>query len=58
MPFVVMRLPGGHPWSQKQNRLGAVQRLYLALFIHAQDHSAIRRIDILVVNPGMADLAK
>jgi transposase len=32
MALVIMRLP--HAWSQRQDRLGAVQRLHLALFIH------------------------
>ena len=40
------RTASGHAWSQRQNGLRAVQRLYLALFIHAQDHRAIRRIHI------------
>jgi hypothetical protein len=35
MALVIMRLPGRHAWSQRQDRLGAVQRLHLALFIHA-----------------------
>ncbi len=46
MPFVVMGLAGRHAWRQGQNRLRAVQSLYLALFIHAQHHRVLRWIHI------------
>lgn len=36
LALVVMRLPRWHAGSLWQNRLGAVQRLHLALFIHTQ----------------------
>ena len=42
----IMRLSGRYAGSQWQNRLGAVQRLHLALFIHAQHQGAIRRIQV------------
>src|SRR5579863_1156288 len=46
MPFIIVRLPSRHAGSQRENRLGAVQRLYLALLIHAQHHRPIWRIHI------------
>src|SRR5579863_1492606 len=46
VPFVIVRLPSRHAGSQRENRLGAVQRLYLALLIHTQHHRPIWRIHI------------
>ena len=40
---VVMRTSGGDPRSQRQLRLRAVQRLNLALLVHAQHHRHQRR---------------
>ena len=46
MALVVMRLPGRHAGSQRQNRLRSIQRLDLTLLIHAQHDRTIRRIHI------------
>ena len=46
MAQVVMRAPLGHAGGQRQDRLGAIQGLDLALLIHAQHHRLGRRIQI------------
>src|SRR5215471_533686 len=46
MAFVVMRLSRRHAWGERENRLRTVQRLHLALFVHAQNNRTIRRIQV------------
>ena len=46
MPLVVVGAPLGLAGPHRQQRLGAVQRLDLALLVDAQHHRAIRRIEI------------
>ncbi len=46
VPDVVVGLPGGNPRSQRQNRLGSIQGLNLALFIDAQDQGLVRWMQI------------
>src|SRR3954465_7310337 len=46
MPLVIVRLSCRYAWSERQHRLGAVQRLDLALFINAQHDRMIWRIHI------------
>ena len=46
MAFVIVALSRGHARGQRQNRLSAVQRLYLALFINAQHNRSLGRIQI------------
>ena len=47
-----MGAPLGHPGHHRQHRLGPVQRLDLALLIHAQHHRLLRRV---VVQPDDVD---
>ena len=44
--LVVMGAPLSLTGSHGQQRLGAVQRLNLALLVHAEDQSVIRRVHI------------
>jgi hypothetical protein len=46
MAHVVMRAPFGHPRGQGQDRLRPVERLNLALLVHAQHHRLHRRVQI------------
>jgi hypothetical protein len=46
MSFVIMRLSRGYAWSQRQDRLGTVERLHLTFLIHTQDNRAIGWIHI------------
>ena len=46
MALVIMRAPFRHPRPQRQERLGPVQRLDLRLLVDAQDHGALRRMEI------------
>src|ERR1700751_5754509 len=46
MAFVIVRASLDLPWTQGQHWLGAIQSLYLAFFIDAEDHGAIRRIQV------------
>jgi hypothetical protein len=41
MPLVIVRLPSGDARRQRQNRFRPIQRLHLALFIHAQHDGAV-----------------
>ena len=41
-----MRLARGHAGRERQNRLRAIQRLDLALFVYAQHDRAIGRIQV------------
>ena len=43
---IVMRASFGNPRGQRQNRLGAIQRLYLALFINAKHQRLHRRVQV------------
>src|SRR6266566_745690 len=60
MAGVIVRLPLGDSRTEGQNRLGTVQGLDLALLIHAQHQSFLRRIQVqadnvvqLVKEPGI-----
>src|SRR5579863_2954363 len=44
--FVIVRLPLRQTGTQRENRLRPVQRLNLALLVHAQNDRFIRRVDI------------
>ena len=46
MPLVVVGAALGLAGPHRQQRLGAVQRLDLALFVDAEHHGAIRRVEI------------
>jgi hypothetical protein len=46
VPLIVMRLAHRHPRPQRQDRLGAIQRLNLALLIDAQHQGLRRRVQI------------
>src|SRR5947209_9286400 len=46
MPLVIVRLSCRYAWSERQDRLGAIQRLDLALFIDAQHDRMLWRIHI------------
>ena len=46
MPFVVMRHCAGAARFHRQARLGAVERLDLALFVDREDHRMSGRVDI------------
>ena len=46
VPLVVMRPPLDLTRSHRQQRLRAVERLNLRLFVHAQDHGVVRRVHI------------
>ncbi len=46
MALVIMRLPRRNARRQRQNRLGPIQRLHLALFIHTQHDRPIRRVQV------------
>lgn len=46
MALVIVRAPFCHSQSQRQNRLGPVERLNLAFLIDTQHHGLDRRIDI------------
>ena len=46
MPLIIMGPPLGLAGPQRQQRLGAIERLDLALLIHAQHDSALGRIEI------------
>jgi hypothetical protein len=46
MPLVVMRQPGGDARCQRQDRFGPIQRLHLALLIHAQHDGTIGRFQV------------
>jgi hypothetical protein len=44
VPQVVVGAPFGHAGHHRQHRLGPVQRLDLALFVHTQHHRLVRRV--------------
>src|SRR5215831_7669362 len=44
--FIIVRLARGHAGCERQNRLRAIQRLDLTLFVYAQDDRAIRWIQV------------
>ena len=46
MPLVIMAAPLNLPWPHRQQRLGAVERLDLRLFIDAEHQGAVGRIDV------------
>jgi hypothetical protein len=46
MALVIVRLPGWHAGSQRQNRLSPIQSLHLTLLVHAQHDGAVRRIQV------------
>jgi hypothetical protein len=46
VPLVVMGAPFGLPRAHRQDRLGSVEHLGLRLFVDAQHHIAIRRVEI------------
>jgi len=46
MALVIMGLPFGDSWAQRQNRLGAIQSLNLALFVHAQHQGLLWRVQV------------
>ena len=46
MAHVVVRSALRNTWCQRQDRLCAVQRLYLALLIHAQHHRLDGRVHV------------
>ncbi len=46
MPLVVVRWPRRQSGSQRQDGLRPIQRLYLALFLHAQNDRVGRRIHL------------
>jgi len=46
MAQVVVRAPLGNPGRQRQDRLGAIQRLNLALLVDTQHHRLDRWIDV------------
>src|SRR5215471_10707259 len=46
MPLIIMGLTSRNSRRQGQNRFGPIQRLDLALFIHAQDNGPVRWIEI------------
>src|SRR5215212_3290100 len=43
VPDIIVRAPFRLPWAQRQKRLRAVERLYLAFLIHAQHEGAVGR---------------
>jgi hypothetical protein len=50
VPFVVVRPAFQLPWAHRQHRLGAIQRLDLALFINTEHHGVIGRIHVQAYN--------
>ena len=46
VPLVIMAAPLDLPWPHRQQRLGAVERLDLRLFIDAEHQGAVGRIDV------------
>ncbi len=43
---VIVGAPGRQTWPHRQQPLGAVKRLHLRLFVHAQHQRPLRRIEI------------
>jgi hypothetical protein len=46
MPFIVVRLPGRHAGSERQDRLRPIQRLYLTLLVNTENDRMLRRIHV------------
>ena len=46
MPLIVMGVPFGLPWSHREQRLGAIQRLDLRFLIDAEHQRVVRRVEI------------
>ena len=46
VPGVVVGLPLGDARAHRQDRLGALQRLALGLFIHADHHGVLGRVQV------------